>query len=103
MDVYHKEQLLTKEEAEKIVSDEWKWVDIAGTKDSATATRIADILDMYGFDRDVQSIRGECVYKYCIILNVVYCIHASFVLSVCVYIDHYTVGLKDFAWRNFHY
>ena len=83
VDVYHKEQLVTKEEAEKIASDErewrlrwgqrwrwrweqrwrWRWVDVAVTKDASTAARIADILDKYGFNDVAKHIRGKCVYS----------------------------------------
>ena len=75
VDIYHKEQLVTKEEAEKVASDErewrlrggrrwgWKWIDVTVTKDASTATRIADILDKYGFIDVAQHIRGECVYS----------------------------------------
>ena len=67
VDVYHKEQLVTKGEAEKVAPDErewrWKWVDVAVTKDASTATRIADILDKYGFNDVAQHIRGRCVYS----------------------------------------
>ena len=48
VDVYHKEQLVTREEAEKAATDKWQWVGVAVTKDDAMATRIADILDKYG-------------------------------------------------------
>ena len=66
VDVYHKEQLVTKEEAEKIASDirGLVWKKIAVTKDSVTATRIADILDKYGFNDVTRHIRGKCVYSY---------------------------------------
>ena len=68
VDVYHKEKLVTKEEAEKIASDEsewrWRWVDVAVTKDASTAARIADILDKYDFNDVAQHIRGECVYSH---------------------------------------
>ena len=81
VDVYHKEQLVTKEEAEmpatdvwkwrEFASDElewgdmwkWRWVTVAVTKDASTATRIADILDKYGFNDVAQHIRGRCVYS----------------------------------------
>ena len=67
MDVYHKEQLVRKEEAEEAASDvcmwEWRWVDVAVTKDVVTAARIADILDKYGFNDVAQHIRGKCVYS----------------------------------------
>ena len=51
VDVYHKEQLVTKEEAEKVASDVkgWEWKKIAVKKDGITATRIANTLDKYGF------------------------------------------------------
>ena len=71
VDVYHKEQLVTKEEAEKAASNQWRWREVAVTKDDVTATRIADILDKYGCNDVAQHIRGECVYtlvcvyKYC--------------------------------------
>ena len=82
VDVYHKEQLVTKEEAEKVASkgqswvlswewsQEWRWVDAAVTKDVITAARIADILDKYGFNNVARHIRCKCVYsrlvyKYC--------------------------------------
>ena len=78
VDVYHKEQLVTKEEAEKIASDGWewrwrwgwrwgkwgwRWVDVAVTKDASTAARITDILDKYGYNDVAQHIRGKCVYS----------------------------------------
>ena len=71
VDVYHKEKLVTKQEAEKVPSDErewrwmweWRWMDVAVTKDDVTATRIADILDKYGFNDVAQHIRGKCVYS----------------------------------------
>ena len=59
--VYRKEQLVTKEEAEKATTDEWKWEDVAATKNGATATRIADILDEYGFSDVARQIRGKCM------------------------------------------
>ena len=66
VDVYHKEQLVTKEEAEKAASHVWKWdrmwANVAVTKDVVTATRIADILDKYGYYNVPQHIRGKCVY-----------------------------------------
>ena len=71
VDVYHKEQLVTKEEAQKAASNSRRWVGVAVTKDDVTATRIADILDKYGFDDFARPIRGKCVYtlvcvyKYC--------------------------------------
>ena len=67
-DVYHKEQLVTKEEAEKAAPNVWGWIKVAVTKDDVTATRIADILHKYGFNDVAQHIRGKCVYcvcKYC--------------------------------------
>ena len=63
VDVYHKERLVTKEEAEMVASDEWRWVGVAVTKDDVTATRIADILDKYGFNDVARRIRGKCVYS----------------------------------------
>ena len=63
VDVYHKEELVTKEEAEKVASDHWRSVVVVVTKDDVTATRIADLLDKYGFNDDAQYIRGECVYS----------------------------------------
>ena len=67
VDVYHKEQLVTKEEAEKVASDEWdwkwRWAKVAVTKDVVTAARIGDILDKYGFNDAAQLIRGKCVYS----------------------------------------
>ena len=69
VNVYHKEQLVTKEETEKVASDEggwrrgWKWVDVALTKDASTATRIADICDKYGIYDVAKQIRGKCVYS----------------------------------------
>ena len=72
VDVYHKEQLVTKEEAEKVASDvqrlerswEWRWLDVAVTKDASTAARIADILDKYEANNVAQQIRGKCVYSH---------------------------------------
>ena len=48
VDVYHKEQLVTKEEAKEAASDEWKWKDIVVTKDVVTAARLAVILNKHG-------------------------------------------------------
>ena len=71
VDVYHKEQLVTKEEAEMPASDQrgwkdmwkWRWVTIAVTKESVTATRIAEILDKCCLNDVAQCIRGMCVYS----------------------------------------
>ena len=71
VDFYHKEQLLTKMEAEKAASDvwrrewrrEWRWADVAVTKDASTAARIADILDKYGYNYVTEHIRSKCVYS----------------------------------------
>ena len=63
VDVYHKEQLVTKEEAEKVASDVWMWRAVAVTKDDVTATQIADILDKYGFNDVALHIRCKCVYS----------------------------------------
>ena len=63
VDVYHKEQLVTKEEAEKAAPNVSRWVEVAVTKDVVTAARIADILDKYGFSGIAQHIRGKCVYS----------------------------------------
>ena len=67
VDVYHKEQLVTKEEAEEVASDEWgwewMWVEVAVTKDVVTAARIGDILDKYGFNDVARHIRGKCAYS----------------------------------------
>ena len=66
VDVYHKEQLVTKEETEKVASDvwkwEWMWVEVAVTKDVVTAARIGDILDKYGCN-NAKYIKGKCVYS----------------------------------------
>ena len=76
VDVYHKEQLVTKEEAEKAASDvwrlewrwewrwKWRWVEVAVTKDAVTAARIGDILDKYGYNNVAKHIRGKCVYSH---------------------------------------
>ena len=65
VDIYHKEQLVTKEEAEEVASSIWgsRWKRIAHTKDSVMATRIADILDKYGFNDVAQRINGNCMYS----------------------------------------
>ena len=63
VDVYHKEQLVTKEETEKVASDEERLVGVAVTKDASTATRIADICDKYGFNDVAKQIKGKCVYS----------------------------------------
>ena len=61
VDVYHNEQLVTKEEA--VGFGVRKWTKIAVTKDSVTATRVADILDKHGSNDYARRIRGECVYS----------------------------------------
>ena len=71
VDVYHKEKLVTKEEAKMVAFTEcmvgldWQrwWADVAVTKDVVTAARIADILDEHGFNNVAQRIRGKCVYS----------------------------------------
>ena len=63
VDIYHKEQLVTKEEAEKAASDVRRWGKLAVTKDSVTTSRIADTLDKHGFNDVAQNIRGKCVYS----------------------------------------
>ena len=74
VDVYHKEQLVTKEEAEKAASDVWgwkcRWAEVAVTKDVVTAARIGDILEKYGFNNVAKNIRGKCVYS-CLCMNTV--------------------------------
>ena len=62
VDVYHKEQLVTKEEAEKAASCVWRWVEVAVTKDVVTAARKSDILDKHGLHIVARRIRGKCVY-----------------------------------------
>ena len=71
VDVYHKEQLVTKEDAEKAASSVWRWIEVAVTKDVVTAARIADILDKYGFHNVAQHIRGKCVYS-CLYVCILY-------------------------------
>ena len=63
VDVYHKEQLVTKEEAKEVASDVWRWGKLTVTKDSVMAARIADIMDKYGFNDVAQHTRGKCVYS----------------------------------------
>ena len=63
VDVYHKEQLVTKEEAEEATSADWRWKDVAVTKDASTAARIADILDEHGFHLVARHIRGKCEFS----------------------------------------
>ena len=69
VDVYHKEQLVTKEEAEKAASDVqspgWnrRWAQVTITKDVVAAARIGDILDKYGCNDAAQHIRRKCVYS----------------------------------------
>ena len=64
VDVYHKEQLVTKEETEKIASNVRRWTQVAVTKDVVTAARIADTLDKYGYNDVAKHIRGKCVYSH---------------------------------------
>ena len=59
VDVYHKKQLVTKEEAEQAPFNVWKWGEVAETKDYVTATRIADILYKHGFKDVPQYVRGK--------------------------------------------
>ena len=63
VNIYHKEQLVTKEEAETVVGSlwGWRWIQVAVTKDGATSARIADILNEYGLNNVAQHIRGKCV------------------------------------------
>ena len=62
VDIYHKEQLVTKEEVETAASHVWKWGQVAVIKDVSTATRMADILDKCGYAKAAQHIRGKCMY-----------------------------------------
>ena len=63
VDVYHKEQLVTKEEVEKVASYIWRLRDVAVTKDDVPAIQIADILDKYGLNDVARHIRCKCVYS----------------------------------------
>ena len=63
VDVYHKEQLVTKEEAEKVATDVGRWAQVAVTKDVSSATRIADILNQYGYSDVTEYIDRERVYS----------------------------------------
>ena len=73
VDVYHKERLVTREEAEDVESADWRWRKLAVTKDSVTATRIANILDIYGFSDAGQQIRGKCIFScLCVYILTVY-------------------------------
>ena len=65
VDAYHKEHLVTKEEAEAVAAIvqweldfECEWAEVAVTKDGDTAARIADILDKYGINKVAGHIRG---------------------------------------------
>ena len=71
VDVYHKEQLVTKEEALEAPSSAWWWEKLAVAKDSVTATRVANIMDKYGFNDVAQHIRGTVsVYTFAFINTV---------------------------------
>ena len=67
----YKERLVTKKEAKETAFGvrwwkwrwESRWVGVAFTKRDVQATKIADILDKYGFNDDAHYIRGECVYS----------------------------------------
>ena len=98
VDVHHKEQLVTREEAEDVAAHVWKWdnkwVKLAVFKDGDTAAGIADILDKYGFNHVAQRIRGKCVYSH-LCVHMLYRIPSkghsciSCILCMCVYIDHH--------------
>ena len=62
-DVYHKEQLVTKEEVEAAAFDVRRWTEVAVTKDVDTAARIADIWVKHGFHNVARHIRGNCVFS----------------------------------------
>ena len=64
VDVYHKEQLVTREEAKEAAFHRSRWIKVAVNKDISTSTRIADILDKYGFNHVAGDIRGKCVCVY---------------------------------------
>ena len=60
VDVYHKEQLVTKEEAEEMM--EWWGDNYVITKDGVTAARIVDIFDKYDVrDDDYKWMRCKCL------------------------------------------
>ena len=63
VDVYHKEQLVTKEEAEDTAFDVQKWTEVAVTKDVDNAARIADILVKRGFHNVARHLRGKCMFS----------------------------------------
>ena len=79
VDVYHKEQLLTKEEAEELASgrrswDLW-WEGIAVTKDASSSARIADIMYKHGCIDIAQlfggmSLRVLCDTMTCVIVGI---------------------------------
>ena len=58
VDAFHKEQLATKEEVEEAFANEYRWLKFAVNKDVGSTTRIADILDEYGYKDTAQLIRG---------------------------------------------
>ena len=79
VDVYHKEKLVTKEEVDKVASDDRRWGDIAVIKDVSTAMRIAEILDKYDrrYNIFARHIRGKYV---CITYRTV---HVCVIVYVC--------------------
>ena len=58
IDVFHKEHLLTKEEAEKVFGIGQKWYQVLPSKDATTAARIAEILDKHGSEKESRVMRS---------------------------------------------
>ena len=92
VDVYHKEQLVTKEEADEAATDAWdwqrSWQKVAITKDVSAAKRLADILVKYGFKICAQNVAGEFMFS-CPCINTVqdpnyweYWLYAAFMYSL---------------------
>ena len=62
VDVYHKEQLVTKEEAEKVASGEKKWGEVAFNRDVLERIRqIMEKHELYVSDNECMHLSLFCV------------------------------------------
>ena len=103
VDVYHKETLVTKEEALKALSSAWWWEKLAVAKDSVMATRIANVLDKSMMLHNTLEVRTLSVYTFAfistvwdplksmIILNIICMLHSFISCTHCMCACTYTV------------
>ena len=92
MDVYHKEQLVTKEEAEKVASNEKKWGEVASNQD--VLKRIIQILKKH----KIYVSDNDCMHEslFCVCVHIPACI-----LFACT--SHIMLSMSIFCQLKCYY